>query len=183
MTIALAASDLDATRRRRLVVVLAVGVALAWLASLFIGYAALDLRAALADALRGERSLPALVPEELRLPRALLGCFVGFSLGLAGAAMQGLLRNPLAEPGVVASRGGGVRGGRRLLLRPFERFCAGAAARRHRGRHPRGATFFRPRRPGRGHDDADPRRRRRQQLRRCADQPRAQPVAQPLRGA
>lgn len=35
---------------------------------------------------------------ELRLPRALLGVLVGAALGLGGAAMQGYLRNPLAEP-------------------------------------------------------------------------------------
>lgn len=38
---------------------------------------------------------------ELRLPRALLGVLVGGSLGMAGAAMQGYLRNPLAEPGTL----------------------------------------------------------------------------------
>lgn len=38
---------------------------------------------------------------ELRLPRALLGVLVGGSLGLAGAAMQGYLRNALAEPGTL----------------------------------------------------------------------------------
>jgi iron complex transport system permease protein len=35
---------------------------------------------------------------ELRLPRAILGVLVGAALGLGGAAMQGYLRNPLAEP-------------------------------------------------------------------------------------
>lgn len=38
---------------------------------------------------------------EIRLPRTLLAALVGASLGLAGAALQGLLRNPLAEPGVI----------------------------------------------------------------------------------
>lgn len=38
---------------------------------------------------------------ELRLPRAILGVLVGTSLGLAGAAMQGYLRNALAEPGTL----------------------------------------------------------------------------------
>jgi iron complex transport system permease protein len=51
------------------------------------------------------------VVQELRLPRAALGALVGFSLGLAGAALQGLLRNPLAEPvilGVAPSAGLGA---------------------------------------------------------------------------
>lgn len=38
---------------------------------------------------------------EIRLPRSLAALSVGFALGLAGAALQGLLRNPLAEPGVL----------------------------------------------------------------------------------
>ena len=38
---------------------------------------------------------------ELRLPRALLGIAIGAALGLAGAAMQGYLRNPLADPGTL----------------------------------------------------------------------------------
>ncbi len=38
---------------------------------------------------------------ELRLPRALLGLAIGAVLGLSGAVLQGYLRNPLADPGVV----------------------------------------------------------------------------------
>jgi iron complex transport system permease protein len=38
---------------------------------------------------------------ELRLPRAILGALIGAALGLAGAAMQSYLRNPLAEPGTL----------------------------------------------------------------------------------
>lgn len=66
-----------------------------------VGYVPLDLGAALSDRLAGRPTLAALVLVELRLPRALLGLLVGFSLGLTGAAMQGWLRNPLAEPGLV----------------------------------------------------------------------------------
>ncbi|WP_026868817.1 iron chelate uptake ABC transporter family permease subunit [Inquilinus limosus] len=85
--------------------VLVVGLTVAMLACLagsaVTGYAPLDLVAATGDLLSGRPSLPALVLVELRLPRALLGLLVGFSLGLGGAAMQGLLRNPLADPGVI----------------------------------------------------------------------------------
>ena len=38
------------------------------------------------------------VMQEIRLPRAILAGMIGASLGAAGAAMQGYLRNPLAEP-------------------------------------------------------------------------------------
>lgn len=38
---------------------------------------------------------------EIRLPRVLLALLVGWALGLAGAALQALLRNPLAEPGLI----------------------------------------------------------------------------------
>lgn len=41
------------------------------------------------------------VMREIRLPRALLAVMIGASLGLSGAAMQGYLRNPLAEPGLI----------------------------------------------------------------------------------
>ena len=42
----------------------------------------------------------ALILAELRLPRAVLAIVVGAGLGAAGAAMQGYLRNPLADPGL-----------------------------------------------------------------------------------
>jgi iron complex transport system permease protein len=40
---------------------------------------------------------------ELRLPRAIVGLLVGAMLGLAGAVLQGYLRNPLAEPSVLGA--------------------------------------------------------------------------------
>lgn len=45
------------------------------------------------------------VMQEIRLPRAMLALMIGGSLGLAGAAMQGYLRNPLAEPGLIGISG------------------------------------------------------------------------------
>lgn len=48
----------------------------------------------------GDARLVAIV-QDIRLPRVLLGALVGGTLGLAGAALQGLLRNPLADPGVI----------------------------------------------------------------------------------
>ncbi len=42
-----------------------------------------------------------IIVRELRLPRILLALLIGSSLGLSGAALQGLLRNPLADPGIL----------------------------------------------------------------------------------
>lgn len=69
--------------------------------SLTVGRAPLDVGQAIAQWLRGESTLATLVLIELRVPRTLLAVLVGGSLGLAGAALQGLLRNPLAEPGII----------------------------------------------------------------------------------
>jgi iron complex transport system permease protein len=43
----------------------------------------------------------AIILREIRLPRALLGLAIGIALGASGAALQGFLRNPLAEPGLI----------------------------------------------------------------------------------
>jgi iron complex transport system permease protein len=50
---------------------------------------------------RGEADLAWMIVAEVRLPRTLLALMVGATLGMAGAALQGYLRNPLADPGVV----------------------------------------------------------------------------------
>lgn len=98
---AMSSSASDRTSYCRLVVLLAAATLAMAVLSLAVGHAELDLSTAFADWVAGRQTLPALVLVELRLPRAILGALVGFSLGLAGAAMQGLLRNPLAEPGIV----------------------------------------------------------------------------------
>ena len=45
---------------------------------------------------------------QIRLPRTLMAIFVGASLATAGAALQGLFRNPLADPGLVGVTGGSM---------------------------------------------------------------------------
>lgn len=47
-----------------------------------------------------------LIIRTLRVPRALIAALVGASLGVAGALMQGLTRNPLAEPGILGINAG-----------------------------------------------------------------------------
>ncbi len=43
---------------------------------------------------------------DLRLPRVILGCLVGAALGVSGTALQGLFRNPLADPGLLGISSG-----------------------------------------------------------------------------
>ena len=90
---------MKATGGRTLGLLAAMAVLLAALAiiSLMVGPAALSPRAALAALFNGEG--PAgLIVRDIRLPRTLLALTIGATLGLSGAALQGLLRNPLAEP-------------------------------------------------------------------------------------
>lgn len=55
-------------------------------------------------------SLARLLIVEVRLPRLVLSLMVGAILGLAGAVLQGLLRNPLAEPGLLGASSGASLG-------------------------------------------------------------------------
>ena len=80
------------------------------LASLVIGPAEFGPGPAISALLRDDGTPMTLVMREIRLPRALLGLLVGAGLGLAGAAMQGYLRNPLAEPGLIGVSGSAALG-------------------------------------------------------------------------
>lgn len=54
----------------------------------------------------GFRSQQAAVLLNIRLPRVMLGVLIGAGLGISGAAIQGLFRNPLAEPGLIGISSG-----------------------------------------------------------------------------
>ncbi|MGO4537057.1 FecCD family ABC transporter permease [Leifsonia sp. 2MCAF36] len=94
-----------ARRRRRLLAGFVVaGVVLAALSvlSLMVGartIAPVDVLQAVLHYSRTDAD--ALVIVDTRLPRTLLGIAAGLGLGLAGAVMQGLSRNPLADPGIL----------------------------------------------------------------------------------
>src|SRR5262245_20538874 len=80
-----------------LTLVLAVLVALLFAASLATGPADLPLSATWRALVSGD-GVAGIIVRDIRLPRALLGLLIGATFGVAGAALQGLLRNPLAEP-------------------------------------------------------------------------------------
>ena len=85
----------------RLLILLALATAALFALSLAIGPARLSSSAVL-DALLGRGAEAArIIVVEIRLPRAILALLIGGALGLSGAVLQGYLRNPLAEPGLI----------------------------------------------------------------------------------
>lgn len=87
-------------------VVLVLLVAALAAASLSIGTESISPGRALSALFSEPDSTAAIILREIRFPRTLIAIIVGASLGLCGAAMQGLLRNPLASPGLIGSSGG-----------------------------------------------------------------------------
>lgn len=71
------------------------------LVSLGFGEAPLGFGEVLAGLLGTGSEEQRLIVQQIRLPRVALAWLVGVALGAAGAALQGLLRNPLAEPGLL----------------------------------------------------------------------------------
>lgn len=79
-------------------------------ASLFLGRVNIAPQAILDGLFSTDVNLARLVVTELRLPRTILAVLVGGALGLSGAVLQGLLRNPLAEPGLLGVSSGAALG-------------------------------------------------------------------------
>ncbi len=98
------------TRYLWLMIGLTAAVVLLFVASLLVGPAKISPLVSLSALISGDAGPLTLVMREIRLPRALLGVMVGASLGLCGAAMQGYLRNPLAEPGLIGVSGSAALG-------------------------------------------------------------------------
>jgi iron complex transport system permease protein len=90
----------DFAGRRRVAVTAALGllVVLLALASLGVGPVRLSPLTVIDALLGGGSDVQQVIVREIRLPRMILGFAIGGILGLSGAALQGLLRNPLASP-------------------------------------------------------------------------------------
>ncbi|CUH80145.1 Iron-uptake system permease protein FeuC [Tritonibacter multivorans] len=80
---------------------LSLVVPVLFLLSLTLGPAEVSAGDSLAALFSDDYGPLSLVMREIRLPRSVLAVLIGAGLGLAGAAMQGYLRNPLAEPGLI----------------------------------------------------------------------------------
>jgi iron complex transport system permease protein len=89
------------TAERRLILGLIVLVAGLAIASIGIGPVDLASGDVLAGLFGRGDAATILIVQEIRLPRAILGAVIGAGLGASGAVLQGFLRNPLADPGVI----------------------------------------------------------------------------------
>jgi len=98
------------TRRLLVWPTAALAVAAAVVLSLAVGTRAVPPSAVLDALLNHGDSPDALVVRSLRLPRTEIGLTAGAALGLAGAALQAVTRNPLADPGVLGLSQGAAAG-------------------------------------------------------------------------
>jgi iron complex transport system permease protein len=94
----MARSDIAARRRSGVMATLVVLVVLLALVSLGIGPVRLSPLNVIDALFGGGSDVQQVIVREIRLPRTILGFAIGAILGLSGAALQGLLRNPLAAP-------------------------------------------------------------------------------------
>lgn len=91
----------ETARYRLVLLLLALAALVLFLLSLVTGPAAIGFADGMKALFSGEAAEMTLIMREIRLPRAILGLAVGATLGLSGAVLQGYLRNPLAEPGLL----------------------------------------------------------------------------------
>src|SRR5216684_2019038 len=94
----MATADIAARRRPGVLAGLVVLVVLLALVSLGIGPVRLSPVSVIDALFGGGSDVQQVIVREIRLPRTILGFAIGAILGLSGAALQGLLRNPLASP-------------------------------------------------------------------------------------
>lgn len=96
-------------RRIGLTAAAVVALLLAVLLSLAVGARTIAPSAVLDALLSGGHSNNAEVIREMRVPRTLIGLMVGAALAVAGTALQGITRNPIADPGILGiSQGASV---------------------------------------------------------------------------
>jgi len=97
--------------RWSLIAALSALTLVAAVASLLFGAVDLSVARLIDAAMGSEDKVASIILFDLRLPRTILALAVGAMLGLAGAALQGYLRNPLAEPSVLGTSNAAALGG------------------------------------------------------------------------
>ncbi|HEY4566063.1 iron chelate uptake ABC transporter family permease subunit [Planococcaceae bacterium Storch 2/2-2] len=95
-----------AKKRRTLFVTLALLLVVSGIGSLMIGPVSFTLSEVWQSLVTEGDTLAHRIVWELRLPRMLIGAIVGMSLAVAGAILQGVMQNPLADPGIIGVTSG-----------------------------------------------------------------------------
>ncbi len=104
-------------RARQLLAALAVLLPVAVLTGLASGAVSLGPLQALQALLTGDGGgQAAMIVQQIRLPRVLLAAVMGATLAMSGAAMQGLFRNPLADPSLIGVTAGASLGASLLIV-------------------------------------------------------------------
>ncbi len=103
--------DARRIRARRVTLFLVVVLTVTSVVSVSVGASEASLTIAVSDLLQGRElsDLNRIILWDIRLPRLAMGILVGAALAVSGVVMQGLFRNPLADPGIVGvSAGAGL---------------------------------------------------------------------------
>lgn len=97
----------NAQSRRGLLLLLSIVILmLVMVASLMLGAKAIPFSVVWQSLLGEHSNVDSVLILESRLPRTLIGVLAGAALGLSGAVIQALTRNPLADPGILGVNAG-----------------------------------------------------------------------------
>ena len=95
-----------------IITILLISLIVIFIGSITLGSFDFSIKALLSSS----NSLDNIVLLEIRIPRVFLAAFVGASLGLSGASLQGLFRNPLADPGLIGVSAGAALGASLIIV-------------------------------------------------------------------
>lgn len=124
-------------RTRRVSIVLLCGLVFLVFLSLSYGDFSMNFTTVIKTLFGFGDNTQRMVVWDLRLPRVLIAAFVGMALGVSGALLQGLTRNPLADPGIIGINQGAAVAAVALFVGfdnvsihwlPFAAFFGGAVA-------------------------------------------------------
>lgn len=103
-------------RRRALLCVAVAAAVCLTVAGLALGPVSLNLAEIMAAMLGEANPVAQTIFAEIRAPRVALGIIVGAALALSGATLQGVLRNPLADPGLIGVSAGAAVGAVTIIV-------------------------------------------------------------------
>ena len=95
-----------AKKRKLTILLLPLLLVVCSIASLMIGQVSFTVSEAVSGIFVNDDSLARKIVWEVRFPRVVIGIIVGMCLGAAGAILQGIMQNPLADPGVIGVTSG-----------------------------------------------------------------------------